>query len=69
MSLNNRIIRGHRVFGRAILVTASSEDEARAKALEEGRGRFDHAWEVRELRQNQWEVYLSRHEDVYAEND
>lgn len=62
----SRIIREHRVFGKAITVTASSEDEARAEIRKKT---SLHIWEVNNISGNEWEGYVAEHENCFALND
>lgn len=68
----SRIIREHRVFGKAFVVAATSEDEARTNALKVSRPKmgFDiHVWELKQLFLNTWEAYVAKHEDCFAMDD
>ena len=61
----SREIREHRVFGKEVMVSASSEEEARRLA---SKGEY-WAWEAKEVSPGQWEVYIAKHEDCFALND
>ena len=68
----SRIIREHRVFGKAFVVSATSDVEARAKAFllaKPKMGQEIYIWEMKELFLNTWECYIAKHEDVFAMND
>lgn len=62
----SREIRGHWVFGKAILVKANSE----ASAREEVRKQTSlHIWDMKELSYGMWEVYVAKDENCFATND
>ena len=60
-----RIIREHRVYGKAVTVEAANEAEARAKASVGG----FHCWEAKAVSTGSWECYVAKHEDCFALND
>jgi hypothetical protein len=63
----SRIIREHRVHGQDVQVHAYSEEEANRLSI---KGKSDYwPWEAFEIAQGYWNVYIAKHEDVFALND
>lgn len=66
----SRIIREHRIMGKAIVVHATTEEKARIKiqAMPYSERR-DHLWEIKEVTPGIYEGYTAYNEDCFALND
>jgi hypothetical protein len=63
----SRIIREHTVFGKEVIVKASSVEEARLLAV---KGKSDWwSWEAKEISPGTYEVYIAEHDAAFALND
>jgi hypothetical protein len=67
-SMMSRQIRGHTVYGYALIITAEDEDGARTLALK-GKTGSHYVWEVKKIDEYQYECYVARHEDCFSNND
>ena len=64
----SRIVNGHRVFGRIVVVFAPSLLVAKLLATT-GNTTGSYAWEAKEIGPGKYEVLVAKHEDVFAMND
>ena len=64
--ISSRTIRDHHVYGKTILVIASSEDEAYTIAKRQTGMQI---WEIKKKRNNSWEVFVADPQDCFATND
>jgi hypothetical protein len=64
----SRRIKDHTIYGYAVIVHAEDEDSARQLALV-GKTATHYVWEIKKIDDYQFECYVARHEDAFANND